>query len=238
MRPFNSIIVDPQLVNREMVRAAAKAVPELGETIILARLTEAMSEIHNSRIPRDLIFISHRVPEDTIPPFLARLMVNGEASEMALIRVTKGSRDARNEVASGLASGYHGVLCEPFSITGLRDCVDIAVRVKTLSRTDRLRYAISLIYPTYMKRLRQNPNSLITDLSGPEIDELISTSSMLKELVAYSGISYDEIVDDVFDEVEAQSLRAYEGASRRLTERFHLEKTALSSIKAQLLQTL
>lgn len=235
MRQLNSIIVDPQLVNRELVRAAAKAVPELGDTVIVSRLTEAMNELQCSRTPRDLIFISHRVPEDTIPPFFARLNMLRDADEMAMIRVIKSSRDASGEVASGLAKGFHGVLCEPFSIVGLKDCVEVAVQVKTLSRAERLRYAVSLVYPTYMRRVKNNPDIRLNDLTGPEIADLQNTSRMLKELVDYSGISYDRLIDDLFGEIEKHTLREYEGASKRLTERYLLQKSTLNSIKEQIL---
>jgi hypothetical protein len=236
MKPLNSIIVDPQLVNREMVRAAAKAVPELGDTVIVSRLTEAMNEIQSSRFSRDLIFISHRVPEDTVAPFFARLNMYRDGDEVALIRVKKGSLDASGEVASGLAKGFHGVLCEPFSILGLKDCVEIAVQVKTLSRAQRLRYAVSLVYPTYLRRLKKNPNIRLNDLSGPEIEDLQNTCTMLREMVDYSGIAYDRLIQDLFDKIEKNSLRAYEGASQRLTERYHLEKATLGSIREHVLQ--
>lgn len=235
MKALSSLIIDPEVNIRNLVRSAVKALPELGETIMVSRISEAMSELNRGGSAKDLIFISHRVPENEVPPLMNLLMRDPAFKETGLIAVMSSGANNNNLIAQVLAKGFHGMLCEPFSTQGLKEAVDITVKVKTSSRKDRLKGAIGLIIPQMVSQAREKELLGLDSLNSPEAQNIKKTCAALREITEYSGESYEEIINEIFGDLEGNNAASYAGASRRLAEKFNLEKTMRETLRTELL---
>ena len=235
MKALSALIVDPEVNIRNLVRSAVKALPELGETIMVSRISEAMSELNRGGIAKDLIFISHRVPENEVPPLMTMLMRDPSFKETGLISVMSSGANSNNLIAQVLAKGFHGMLCEPFSTQGLKEAVDITVRVKMSSRKDRLKGAVGLIIPQMVSQAREKELLGIDQLNSPEANNLKKTCAALREITEYSGESYEDIINEIFGEFESSASAGYAGASKRLADKFNLEKTMRETLRNELL---
>ena len=235
MKALSVLLVDPEVNIRNLVKSAVKALPELGETIMVSKITEAASELNRGNSPKDLLFISHRVDEAQVAPFMNSLLRDPQYKETGFINVVSTGANNSNIIAQILAKGFHGMLCEPFSTQGLKESIDITVKVKTGSKKDRLKAAVGMIIPQMIAQAREKELLGLESLNTPEANKLKSTCLSLKDILEYSGESYEGIINEIFGSFDEAGSANYGGASRRLADKFQMEKSMRDTLRRELL---
>ncbi len=235
MRAFTSILADPNTDNRAIFKTAVRALPEFGEIYMAGKLDEVRQVIEQTRKPWDLVFVSYRIKPEDVSSFLGVFRDTPAASETAVIQIFKMGEASNTKVATTIAQGFNGILCEPFSGDGLKICAKQAVGLRLNGTKERIKIALAVIIPVVARNAAKTGGKLETLLTK-EHKELTESCKVLRELAEYCGSTYDIIINEVFDDLKKGVRDEYSGVSKRLKDKFALEGNVQDQLREELLK--
>lgn len=232
MLPFNALVADPSAQNRLMIKSAARSLPEFSDVTLLGSLEEVRARLNTEPSKWDLVFVSYRINSDTALSFLKDFLGQNSQAETAIIQVLQSSEATDARIAAFIAKGFNGILCEPFSGDGLRSCAKQSVALRLGNSKKRVRVALRLLVPLLA---REHTQIVKSAKLNREKKELSDTCVMIKEMAEYIGSSYEQIILEVFDDLQKDPNRVYSGHSLRLKERFSIEVEVQEQLREELL---
>ena len=207
---------------------------DFGEIYMAGTLNEVDSLVESSNKPWDIIFVSYRIPQDEVTRFLASFRDSPASSETAVIQIFKMGDASSTKVATTIAQGFNGILCEPFSGDGLKVCAKQSVGLRLNGTKDRIRMALSVIIPVVARDAAKHGGKL-GQLLTKEHRELAESCKVLRELAEYAGSTYEAMINEVFDSLKKGTTDEYAGVSKRLKSKFALEGSVQEQLRTELL---
>lgn len=248
MKFFDAIIVEPDIGARERLKLATTALPEFRKVVPVKSFNECVLNYSRTRPPWDVVFVTFRLGRQEALAFCAEARSFDSFQDCAFILVLKSNDVSDSDIATSVAGGVDGLLCEPFSAEGLRECTKIAIMVKVNNGKQRVKVALGVVIPLMLKMI-ETKSALIAneamekdiDTSDPalkyELDNLQATCGMIKEISQYAGRSYEDIIREIFKEFEDSTAhrRQYSGPSKRIQMKFEVEARLCEKIKKDLI---
>ncbi len=233
MRPFTSILVDPNVDNRAFFKTAVRALPDFGEIYSCGQTNEVLPKIESSQKPWDIVFISYRIPLDEIKRFLDNFRASPIGKETAVVQIFKMGEASGEKIDATIALGFNGILCEPYSGDGLKDCAKQSVKLRLNGTKNKIGITLKNLIPAVAKEVANNGGKM-DKLLNSEHKELSDSCKGLRELAAFAGSNYDSIINEVFDNLKKRVKDEYAGVSARLKSRFAMEGTVQDSLRQEL----
>ncbi len=229
---INALIIEPDTTRRSLLRQAARALMDFAEVAMAQNISEGQQKCAGE-YSFDLIFISFNLAEQGLTEFVRTLRRTKGGAHAACILVMKGQDQSTSDVIQYITQGVDGFLFEPYSVEGLRECVEIAIRVKCKQGKERIKLGLGVLLPQVLKgseeRTKEEDSTVSVGLA-----ELKSIGKLLRELVLRTGESYEEVIATIFDEL-VRELPAYQGVSKRVREKFKSGTVVLEELKREFL---
>ena len=235
MRPFTSILVDPNVENRDFFKTAVRALPDFGDIYSCGQPSEALAKLETRSKPWDLLFFSYRISADEVTKFFSQFQGSQFAKETAVVRIFKMGEASGEKIDAMIALGFNGILCEPFSGDGLKECAKQSIKLRLNGTKIRIAVALKGILPVVLKEVANNGGK-IEKLLGNQHKELSDGCKSLRELAAFAGSDYDAIINEVFDNLKKHDKEEYAGVSSRLKSRIAVEGAVQDQLRLELLR--
>ncbi len=136
LKKYDALIIDPDMTTRSRLKQVCASVVNFGRVVPIGSCFETMEQIRGDA-RYDVVFISHHIPQEQIPPFIkdAKLTPGGQDTAYILVLPTK--EQASGDVAQAMMIGADGVLFEPYSVDILVEITLLAAKVRKERRAAR-----------------------------------------------------------------------------------------------------
>ncbi len=221
---FNCLIVDPDMPGRMRLKQATAPISEFGMVTPVGNINEASAFLNGERLT-DVVFLSARLPQEQISPFIQAAKATKGGQDAAYVIVRKNQGDGGNtSVAEIMMIGGDGMLCEPYSVDSLLEITLLSARVRKERASEREKVAIGLMVKDLVGQL-----DLVCCLKanncepGLSIRKLKEVSAMIQGLSDESRKVYFEVMQEAFINAplppKALGVKKYGGASSRVKRR-------------------
>lgn len=202
------------------LKQAATPVHLFRQTQLFNNLEEVLGRIENED-GGDIIFMSARFPEKDIASFISRAKASKRGQDSTFIMVM-GAKDSESpKLPEYMLLGIDGFLFEPYSVDGLNDTAQLAIKIKGERREARERLAISVMVKDIIKQVDSLAISNRLGFKSSKIAlRLASLGDSLKNLPldslqTYFNVLAEEMINAPLPEKMAQ-MESYKGASTRV----------------------
>ena len=118
LKKLNALVIEPDLSARMRLREALGAVA-LKTDVAHCRGTNELADAVSRNSPFDVIFVSSTFPENTITEFLTKVKSYSACARTVFVLTLKRDDQDCSFIAPYLLKGFHGFICEPFSVDHL-----------------------------------------------------------------------------------------------------------------------
>ena len=223
MAKFNCLIVDPDMPGRMRLKQATTPISEFGLVTPVGGVNEASAFLNGEKVT-DVVFLSARLPQEQISPFIQTAKQTKGGQDAAYVIVKKNQGDGATSIAEIMMIGGDGMLCEPYSVDSLLEITLLSARVRKERAGEREKIAISIMVKDLIGQL-----DLVCCLKanncepGLSIRKLKDVASMIHALEGESQKTYFEVMQQMFIDAplppKALGVKKYGGASNRIKRR-------------------
>lgn len=223
MTKFNCLIVDPDMPGRMRLKQATTPISEFGVVTPVGNINEASAHLNGEKLT-DVVFLSARLPQEQLSPFIQSAKATKGGQDAAYVIVRKNQGDGNTSVAEIMMIGGDGMLCEPYSVDSLLEITLLSARVRKERASERERIAIGLMVKDMIGQLDLvcclKANSCEPGLS---IRKLKDVAAMIHALNDESRAVYFDVMAQAFIDAplppKALGVKKYGGASSRVKKR-------------------
>ena len=226
MEKMKALIINPDPASRARLKQALHTEEQQGllrfsAIHALSSTTDGLTHLLDDP-DFDLVLLSFSLGRDAVCDFLAKL--EGQV-ETAIIIVLQPSMQDQVTVAQTLIAGTHGILCEPYSVAGLREIADIAAQVRKEKRDKQLLGATPLLVDALLGQVDRKAENLRKGGTAKEFDD--RTKSLVEHVLTQlqeRGVSV--FYNRVFAATEQAHpfAQRYSGPSELLKKKFEAEE--------------
>lgn len=220
MAKFNCVIVDPDMPGRMRLKQATTPINEFGMVTPLGSTNEASTFFKGEKLT-DVVFLSERLPQDQIAPFIQMAKQTRGAQDAAYVIVKKDQGNDASAIAEVMMLGGDGLLCEPYSVDSLLEITLLSARVRRERAGERQKLAVGIMVKDLISQL-----DLVCCLKanncelGLSIRKLKDVAGMIHALDAESRAIYFEVMQQAFIDAplppKALGTKRYGGVSNRV----------------------
>lgn len=224
MAKYNCLIVDPDMPGRMRLKQATTPISEFGLVTPVGNVNEASAFLNGEKMT-DVVFLSARLPQEHISPFIqaAKQSKGGQDAAYVIVKKNQGDGGATS-IAEIMMIGGDGMLCEPYSVDSLLEITILSARVRKERASEREKIAIGLMVKDLVAQL-----DLVCCLKanncepGLSIRKLKDVAGMIHALEGDARTLYFEVMQQVFMDAplppKALGVKKYGGASNRIKKR-------------------
>lgn len=219
-RSLGVYIVDSDVEKKLRLKQATTPVQLFKQTLLFNNLEEALAKL-DYEDGADIIFLSTRFPEADVASFIGRAKQSKRGQDSTFVMVL-GAKDSQSpKLPEYMLLGIDGFLFEPYSVDGLIETANLAIKIKQERRETREKLAMTVMVKDVIKqidslaltkRLGIGSSKIVArlDALGGSIKRLQSES-----LQTYFSVVVEEMIAAPLPEKLAQ-IESYKGASTRV----------------------
>jgi hypothetical protein len=234
---FNCIIIDPDMTGRMRLKQATAPVNEFGMITPMSNINEANAYLAQDK-PTDVIFLSGRLPQEQLSPFIQSAKLSKSGQDAAYVVVTKSASEGATGIAEIMMIGGDGMLCEPYSVDSLLEITLLSARVRKERSDQREKAAIGMIVKDIINQL-----DLVSCLKangcelGLSIKKLKDLGGMIHAMSPESRKIYYDVMAEAFMVApippKALGVKKYGGVSSRIKKK--MDQKMADEIQKQML---
>jgi response regulator RpfG family c-di-GMP phosphodiesterase len=219
-RSLGVFIVDSDVEKKMRLKQATTPVTLFKQTLLFNNLEEALSKLDLDD-GGDIIFLSTRFPESDVASFISRAKQTKRGSDSTFVMML-GAKDYQSpKLPEYMLLGIDGFLFEPYSVDGLTDTANLAIKIKQERRETREKLAITVLVKDVMKQIDAIALTKRLGLGSTKIAaRLEALGGSIKRLPGesmqgYFNVLVEEMLTAPLPEKLAQ-MESYKGASSRV----------------------
>lgn len=228
-------IVDSDVEKKLRLKQAATPVQMFKQTLLFNNLDEALNKIEFDD-GGDIIFLSTRFPENDVSSFISRAKQTKRGQDSTFVMVL-GAKDSQSpKLPEYMLLGIDGFLFEPYSVDGLLETANLAIRIKRERKETREKLAMTVMVKDIVKQIDSLALTQRLGLKSSKIAaRLESLGQSVKKLPSeslqnYFNVVVEEMINAPLPEKMAQ-MESYKGASTRVKK--VLEKKIIDELEKE-----
>ncbi len=228
-------IVDSDVERKLRLKQATTPVQLFKQTLLFNTLEEPIQKMEHDDFC-DIVFLSTRFPESEVATFInkAKLTKRGQDSTFVMVLGAKESQSAK--LPEYMLLGIDGFLFEPYSVDGLTETANLAMKIKKERRETRERLAMTVMVKDCIKQIDSLSITKKFGMGSSKIAARLETlGGSIKRLPEESMSSYfnvlmEEMINAPIPEKLAQ-MESYKGASTRVKKT--IEKKIMDELESE-----
>ncbi|HQH27306.1 MAG TPA: hypothetical protein PLP17_07920 [Oligoflexia bacterium] len=213
---FDLLLAVEDSGRRGRLKQAALALTQFRKVHTAPDFDEAYSKLCSVE-PVDVMFIGFEFGWEAISAFITKAKELPDGDGMTFVLVMKSREENSENMASGIFSGIHGIIYEPYAADHLQVVAKVATKVKLQAAAKRERAAVQLLLLDAIKHLDA---LAYCAKRGKKLDpvyrKLNATCESLKRLGAEAIRIYYDLGLELFEAAKPLNQDAYSGVSARV----------------------
>lgn len=240
MVPFKPVslgvyIVDSDAEKKMRLKAAATPVALFHRIVLFHNLQEALNKIEVDG-DCDIVFLSSRFEEKEISDFIAEVKHSPNGSDATFVLVLGLAGTQNQKLPEYMLLGIDGFLFEPYSVEGLTDTANLALKLRKERQGSRERLAIAVLVKDIMKQVDAIALTKRLGLGSSKLSaRLEALGAAIRKLpdetiYPYLNLLVEEMIASPLPEKMSQ-FESYKGASTRVKK--VIEKKILEELEKE-----
>jgi DNA-binding NarL/FixJ family response regulator len=230
LKRYDAVIIDPDMTTRSRLKQVCASVINFGRVVPIGSCFETMEQIRGD-MRADVVFISHHIPQEQIPPFIKEAKNTPGGQDSAYILVLPTKEQASGDVAQAMMIGADGVLFEPYSVDILVEITLLAAKVRRERRAARDQATFKFLLNDLIQQIDVIAYSKSCGYEvGPAMKHFRQACAVLTTMEPDSVEIWYRTAIDSFEAAQIPSAllqrKKYGGASNRVKQRMSEKITA------------
>jgi response regulator RpfG family c-di-GMP phosphodiesterase len=234
-RSLGVYIVDSDVEKKLRLKQATTPVTLFKQTLLFNNLEEVIQKMQVDD-GCDIIFISTRFPESDVASFVSRVKQSKSGQDSTFVMVLGAKESQSPKLPEYMLLGIDGFLFEPYSVDGLTETANLAIKIKRERKDAREKLAITVMVKDMIKQIDgiaiTKKFGLGSSKLAARLESLSGSIRRLSEdsLGSYYHVLVDEMMKAPIPEKLAQ-MESYKGASSRVKKT--LEKKIIDELESE-----
>ncbi len=218
---YTALIVDSDPTSRMRLKQATLPLPKFGSTSVASTIMEGLKRLGDGLSPVDIVFISHRFPQEESRDFITKGKETPGGEDSAYVSVMTNEGGNASNIATSLMSGFDGFLKEPYSVDDLDNTTILSTKIKKERSGAREKKAIQVIIQDLIAQIDKVAYIRSCQLEpGKAMKKLVQMSGIFHTMSEESRLVFYECAIEAFENAPVNSfagnMKQYKGASSRI----------------------
>lgn len=228
-------IVDSDVERKLRLKQATTPVSMFRQTLLFNTLYETLSRLETDD-GGDIIFLSTRFPEKDISDFISRAKQSKRGQDSTFVMVLAVKEQQSPKLPEYMLLGIDGFLFEPYSVDGLLETANLAIKIKRERKEAREKLAMTVMVKDVIKQIDSLSLTKKLGLTSSKVSaRLEALNGSIKRLSpdslqVFLSVLVEEMINAPLPEKMAQ-MQSYAGASSRVKK--ILEKKLIEELEKE-----